>query len=139
MIATSEPHESQMAHSFPSRRTLTLVLVVMVIALSTAAVFVGTETAAASSTWSASSTPDPTNTPPPSPTPSETAERPHEEKLGVQGAERDDLGFLGVVFIAGLGFILSAGAVGTLLIARERRRRDRAEAAVKKEDPSDEQ
>ncbi|MFE7198334.1 hypothetical protein [Microbacterium oxydans] len=47
--------------------------------------------------------------------------------------QRTDLGFLGVAFLVGIGFLLIAGALGILVSGRARRRRDRAEAAARKE------
>ncbi|MCC2030169.1 hypothetical protein KEC56_11695 [Microbacterium sp. YMB-B2] len=130
--STFESHESRTPHSTASRRKSTFRLAVVVAALSAGLLFIGAEAAAASSSnWSASSTPAPTETLSPTPTPTESTDKPHQELVDEQGSERGDLGFLGVVFVAGLGFILAAGAVGALLVARERRRRDRAEAASK--------
>lgn len=119
----------------PSRRKSTLLAVIVVAAFCAIAPFVGAESATASSDSYASSTPDPTDTPSSSPTPGESTDEPHQERLDEQGADRGDLGLFGVMLIGGLGFVLAAGAVGVSMVARERRRRDRAETASKKETP----
>lgn len=77
-----------------------------------------------------SSTPMPTSSPSPSTTPNETEsdEDRHQQQNGEQPVERDDLGFLGIFFVVGIGFILVAGAVGVAFAGRNRRRHDRAAA-----------
>ena len=79
---------------------------------------------------SASTTPDPTASPSPSPSPTETesdADR-HQRQNGERPVERDDLGFLGILFVIGIGFALVAGAVGVAVAGGKRRRRDRVGA-----------
>ncbi|WP_181157598.1 hypothetical protein [Microbacterium sp. MYb62] len=78
-------------------------------------------------------TPTPTSAPTPTPTPTPTSRTTHEQQNGEQGVQRTDLGFLGVAFLFGIGFLLAAGALGVLLSGRARRRRDRAEAAAREE------
>ncbi|GAA1157707.1 hypothetical protein F6W69_03610 [Microbacterium oxydans] len=108
-------------------------------ALSALIVFIGAESAAAgeqrsvvdvqSRTATTAPTPTPTSTPTPTPTTGTT----HEQQNGEQPVERTDLGFLGVAFLFGIGFLLAAGALGILVSGRARRRRDRADAAAREE------
>lgn len=94
----------------------------------------GADLRSASSTPSRTATPapdpTPTSTPTSTPTPTPTSGTTHEQQNGEQGVQRTDLGFLGVAFLFGIGFLLAAGALGVLLSGRARRRRDRAEAAA---------
>jgi hypothetical protein len=98
----------------------------------------GTDLRSASSTPSRTTTPAPAPTPTstpapastPTPTPTPTSGTTHEQQNGEQGVQRTDLGFLGVAFLFGIGFLLAAGALGVLFSGRARRRRDRAEAAA---------
>lgn len=94
-----------------------------------------TDLRSASSTPSRTATPAPAPTPTstPTPTPTPTSGTTHEQQNGEQGVQRTDLGFLGVAFLFGIGFLLAAGALGVLLSGRARRRRDRAEAAAEEE------
>ncbi|WP_136024080.1 hypothetical protein [Microbacterium sp. K27] len=71
-------------------------------------------------------TPTPTPTPIPTPTPTPTSSTTHEQQNGERRVQRDDLGFLGTVFLVGIGFLLALGATGVVLAGRARRRRDRA-------------
>ncbi|MFK0240035.1 hypothetical protein ACIQTX_04165 [Microbacterium sp. NPDC090281] len=95
-----------------------------------------TDLRSASSTLSRITTPapapTPTSTPTPAstPTPTSTSGTTHVQQNGEQGVQRTDLGFLGVAFLFGIGFLLAAGALGVLFSGRARRRRDRAEAAA---------
>jgi len=108
-------------------------------ALSALIVFIGAESAAAgeqrsvvgaqSRTTTTAPTPTPTSTPTPTPTTGTT----HEQQNGEQPVERTDLGFLGVAFLFGIGFLLAAGALGILVSGRARRRRDSADAAAREE------
>lgn len=110
-------------------------------ALSALIVFIGAESAAAgeqrsvvdaqSRTATTAPTPTPTSTPTPTPTP--TTGTTHEQQNGEQPVERTDLGFLGVAFLFGIGFLLAAGALGILVSGRAQRRRDRADAAAREE------
>ncbi|PQZ54840.1 MULTISPECIES: hypothetical protein [unclassified Microbacterium] len=93
----------------------------------------GADLRSASSTPSRTATPDPAPTPTSTPTPTPTSRTTHEQQNGEQGVQRTDLGFLGVAFLFGIGFLLAAGALGVLLSGRARRRRDRAEAAAREE------
>lgn len=97
----------------------------------------GADLRSASSTPSPTATPapapTPTSTPTPTPTPTPTSGTTHEQQNGEQGVQRTDLGFLGVAFLFGIGFLLAAGALGVLLSGRARRRRDRAEAPADEE------
>ncbi|MGO4488806.1 hypothetical protein [Microbacterium sp. 2RAF4] len=111
-------------------------------ALSALLVFIGAESAAAgeqrsvvdtqSRTTTTAPTPSPTPTPTPTPPPATGAS--HEQQNGEQRVQRTDLGFLGVAFLFGIGFLLTAGALGILVSGRARRRRDRAEPPAGKED-----
>lgn len=92
-----------------------------------------TDLRSASSTLSRTATPAPAPTPTSTPTPTPTSGTTHEQQNGEQGVQRTDLGFLGVAFLFGIGFLLAAGALGVLLSGRARRRRDRAEAAAEEE------
>lgn len=113
-------------------------------ALSALLVFIGAESAAAgeqrsvvdtqSRTTTTAPTPSPTPTPTPTPTPPPTTGTTHEQQNGEQRVQRTDLGFLGVAFLFGIGFLLAAGALGILVSGRARRRRDRAEPPAGKED-----
>jgi hypothetical protein len=104
-------------------------------ALSALIVFIGAESAAAGEqrsvvdAQSLTATTAPTPTPAPAPTTGTT----HEQQNGEQPVERTDLGFLGVAFLFGIGFLLAAGALGILVSGRARRRRDRADAAAREE------
>ncbi|GAA1049902.1 MULTISPECIES: hypothetical protein [Micrococcales] len=76
-----------------------------------------------------SSAPGPTSPPSPSPTVEETESDDHPQRQnGERPVERDDLGFLGILFVTGMGFVLVAGAVGVAVAGCKRRRRDRAVA-----------
>ncbi|WEF20844.1 hypothetical protein [Microbacterium maritypicum] len=76
-----------------------------------------------------SSAPGPTSTPSPSPTVEETESDDHPQRQnGERPVERDDLGFLGILFVTGMGFVLVAGAVGVAVAGWKRRRRDRVVA-----------
>lgn len=124
--------------------------VIAAAALSALLMFIGTEPAAAgeqrsvvdahSRTATPAPTPAPTPAatpspaPPPTPTPAPTTGTTHEQQNGEQRVQRTDLGFLGVAFLFGIGFLLAAGALGILVSGRARRRRDRAEIPVGKED-----
>lgn len=83
-----------------------------------------------------SSAPSPTASPAHSPSPT-TTERSHEERNGETEVQRDDLGLLGLLVVAGGGFMLTAVSVGALSVARERRRRDRASAVASETDSAD--
>lgn len=78
--------------------------------------------------------PEPSSTPSPSPSPSPTVEETesdedrHQKQNGERPVERDDLGFLGILFVIGMGFVLAAGAVGVVFAGWRRRRRDGAAA-----------
>ncbi|MFD8768778.1 hypothetical protein [Microbacterium oxydans] len=106
-------------------------------ALSALIVFIGAESAAAGEqrsvvdTQSRTATTAPTPTPTSTPTP--TTGTTHEQQNDEQPVERTDLGFLGVAFLFGIGFLLAAGALGILVSGRARRRRDRADAAAREE------
>lgn len=76
----------------------------------------------------------PTPTPRPTPTPTPTSSTTHEQQNGERRVQRDDLGFLGTVFLVGIGFILALGATGVVFAERARLRRDRATQT----EPSDE-
>lgn len=106
-------------------------------ALSALLVFIGAESATAGEQRSVVDTHSRTATtaPTPSPTPPPTTGTgtSHEQQNGEQRVERTDLGFLGVAFLFGIGFLLAAGALGILVSGRARRRRDRADAAAKNE------
>ncbi|WP_336648345.1 hypothetical protein [Microbacterium sp. MMO-10] len=105
-------------------------------ALATVAVFIALtigssigDTASASPRAVESPTPMATQTPPPSPSDDLDHPTPNEE----QRVRRDDLALIGVTFVIGLAFILAAGALGVLAVARERRRIDRASTAKENE------
>lgn len=68
----------------------------------------------------------PAPAPAPTPTPTPTSSTTHEQQNGERRVQRDDLGFLGTVFLVGIGFLLALGATGVVLAGRARRRRDRA-------------
>ncbi|KTR77107.1 hypothetical protein NS234_08680 [Microbacterium oxydans] len=106
-------------------------------ALSALIVFIGAESAAAGEQRSVvdaqSRTATTAPTPAPTPTPTPTTGTTHEQQNGEQPVERTDLGFLGVAFLFGIGFLLAAGALGILVSGRARRRRDRADAAAREE------
>lgn len=93
----------------------------------------GADLRSASSTQSRTTTPAPAPTPTSTPTPASTTGTTHEQQNGEQAVQRTDLGFLGVAFLFGIGFLLAAGALGVLFSGRARRRRDRAEAAAEEE------
>ena len=86
----------------------------------------------AQSRTAASASP-PAAAPTPTPTPTPTTGTTHEQQNGEQRVQRTDHGFLGVAFLFGIGFLLAAGALGVLVSARARRRRDRAETVAGKE------
>ncbi|WP_136025507.1 MULTISPECIES: hypothetical protein [unclassified Microbacterium] len=67
-----------------------------------------------------------TPAPAPAPTPTPTSSTTHEQQNGERRVQRDDLGFLGTVFLVWIGFLLALGATGVVLAGRARRRRDRA-------------
>jgi hypothetical protein len=69
-----------------------------------------------------------TPSPPPSPEETESDKDRHQRQNGERPVERDDLGFLGILFVIGMGFVLVAGAVGVAFAGWKRRRRDRAAA-----------
>ncbi|MGH3689385.1 MAG: hypothetical protein ACRDT7_04440 [Microbacterium sp.] len=85
---------------------------------------------------SSNSTPAPPPTPTPAPTPTPTSPptpatgTTHEQQNGEKRVQRTDLGFLGVAFLFGIGFLLAAGALGVVVSGRARRRRDRATTDV---------
>ncbi|WP_282845622.1 hypothetical protein [Microbacterium oxydans] len=115
-----------------SRPVLT---VIAAAALSALLMFIGTEPAAAGEQRSVVDTRSRTATtaPSPTPTPTPTTGTTHEQQNGEQRVQRTDLGFLGVAFLFGIGFLLAAGALGILVSGRARHRRDRADAAARKE------
>lgn len=129
---TRERRSPERAPAGPSTRhaVVTSALIAVACAL---IVLVGAEAAAAadrSGTVGASITPTPTPTP--------TTGTTHEQQNGERPVERDDLGFLGTVFVVGVGFILVIGATGVVFAGRARRRRDRANTPETETDHSDE-
>lgn len=110
----------------PLQRAL---LIVTLAATLTVGGSVGDSASASTTTVeTAASTPAPAPTPTSSPT--QSGDPDHSTPNEEQGVKRDDLALMGVMFVIGLGFILAAGALGVLAVARERRRRDRAAAAA---------
>lgn len=83
------------------------------------------DTASASPRALESPTPMATQTP----TPSQSDDLDHSPQNEEQRVNRDDLALIGVTFVIGLAFILVAGALGVLAVARQRRRIDRASKA----------
>lgn len=128
MVLFSSTDRSSTRWRTPPRilqRALAVVAVVIALTIGSS---IG-DTASASPRAVESPTPTATQTPTPSPSDDLDHPTPNEE----QRVKRDDLALIGVTFVIGLAFILAAGALGVLAVARERRRIDRASTAKEDE------